>query len=79
MIHKVSLMQDISHLVEVRFFTNKKKAIRYGKEQAKDLSYISEFDTSVTVDYEVESFTKPKTQKEWMMFLNFHSYTGECL
>ena len=76
MIHKVSLMQDISYLVEGRFFTNKKEAIRYGKEQAKNLSYESEFDSSVITDYEVESFTKPKTQKEWMMFLNFHSYTG---
>ena len=76
MIHKVSIMQDISHLLEVRFFTNKKEAIRYGKEQAKNLSYENEFD-SVTVDYEIQSVTKPKTQKEWMMFLNFHSYKGE--
>lgn len=75
MIHKVSLMQDINHLLEVRFFTNKKAAIQFGKEQAKNLSYENEFD-SVTVDYEIESVTKPKTQKEWMMFLNFHSYTG---
>ena len=75
MIYKVSLMQDISHLVEVRFFTNKKKAIQYGKKQAKSMSSECDFDTYVTVDYEVESFTKPKTQKEWIMFLNFHSYT----
>ena len=75
MIYKVSLMQDISHLVEVKFFTNKKKAIQYGKEQAKSMSCECDFDTDETVDYEVESFTKPKTQKEWIMFLNFHSYT----
>tara|TARA_R100001594_G_scaffold67525_1_gene101808 strand:+ start:667 stop:900 length:234 start_codon:yes stop_codon:yes gene_type:complete len=74
MIHKVSLKENLNHLVEVRFFTNKEKAIQYGKEQAKNLSYESEFDNSVIIDYEVESFTKPKTQKEWMMFLNFHSH-----
>tara|TARA_R100000808_G_scaffold7671_2_gene22278 strand:- start:834 stop:1067 length:234 start_codon:yes stop_codon:yes gene_type:complete len=74
MIYKVSLKENINHLVEVRFFTNKNKAIRYGKSQAKNLSYENEFDSSVITDYEVESFTKPKTQKEWVMFLNFHSH-----
>ena len=74
MIHKVSLNANINNLVEVRFFTNKNKAIRYGKSQAKNLSYDSEFDGSYIVDYKIESVTKPKTQKEWMMFLNFHSY-----
>ena len=77
MIYKVSIMQDISHLLEVRFFTNKKEAIRYGKEQEKGLSYESEWGESYEVAYEIQSVKKPKTQKEWMMFLNFHSYKGE--
>jgi len=33
MIHKISLWENVSNLVEVRFFTNKNKAIQYGKEQ----------------------------------------------
>ena len=77
MIHKISLWGDVSNLVEVRFFTNKNKAIQYGKERAKNLSYESEWGESLEVVYEIQSLKKPKTQKEWMMFLNFHSYTEE--
>ena len=62
-------------MLEVRFFTNKNKAIQYGKEQSKNLSYESEWGESSEVVYEIQSVKKPKTQKEWMMFLNFHSYT----
>ena len=75
MIHKISLWGDVSNLLEVRFFTNKNKAIQYGKEQSKNLSYESEWGESSEVVYEIQSVKKPKTQKEWMMFLNFHSYT----
>tara|TARA_R100001086_G_scaffold87497_2_gene42758 strand:+ start:751 stop:984 length:234 start_codon:yes stop_codon:yes gene_type:complete len=75
MIHKISLWENVSNLVEVRFFTNKNKAIQYGKEQSKNLSYENEWGESLEVVYEIQSVKKPKTQKEWMMFLNFHSYT----
>tara|TARA_Y100001973_G_C5194764_1_gene333438 strand:- start:773 stop:1006 length:234 start_codon:yes stop_codon:yes gene_type:complete len=75
MIHKISLWENVSNLVEVRFFTNKNKAIQYGKEQSKNLSYESEWGESSEVVYTIQSVKKPKTQKQWMMFLNFHSYT----
>ena len=72
MIHILELTKNITNLVEKRFFTNKKKAIQYGKEQEKNLSYESECYDSVSVTYEIKSVKKPKTQKEWMMFLKIH-------
>ena len=72
MIYKVTIYENINNPHEVRFFSNKKHAIKFGKNYKKQ-SYACDMGYSVEYSYTLDTFNTPKTKKDFLYFLNVYA------
>jgi hypothetical protein len=71
MIYKVTIYENINNTYEVKFFSNKKHAIQFGKNYEKQ-SYACDMGYSVEYSYKLDTFNTPKTKKDFLSFLNVY-------
>ena len=74
MIYILTLWEDDFNLVGSYIFSNKKQAIKHGKEHEKgnDLSEdLMEGEMSTTYSFNIESKVTPRNKKEWIYLTNY--------
>jgi len=72
MIYKITIYENSNNTYKVKFFSNKKHAIQFGKNYEKK-SYSCDMGYSVEYSYKLETFNTPKTKKDFLSFLNMYA------
>ena len=72
MIYKVATYSQIENSTGLRYFSNKKDAERYAKENTRDCS-VEDWDTNGDQYWaEITPMPTPKTKQEMISLLNIH-------
>ena len=76
-LYMVEIKAEISTTHDRQFFTNKRKAIAYGKKITADNELVEDtgstvWEESINYTYTLKTLKMPKNQSEWIALINFY-------
>ena len=76
-LYMVEVLAEVITTSDRKFFTNKRKAIAYGKEMTTDKELVQDtggtiWGGSIDYTYKLKTLRMPKNQGEWIRLINFY-------